>query len=70
MILIFRLAVPISFRSDDLGIVKAVRNAYGLRKTPDARRLLKIGEPGVPIARWRPGTCGPASTTEVQERDD
>ena len=33
---------------DDLGIVKAVRQAYGLRKVPDATRLTKIGE------RWRP----------------
>jgi DNA-3-methyladenine glycosylase II len=48
MILIFRLARPDILPVGDLGIVKAVRNAYGLRKTPDARRLLKIGE------TWRP----------------
>jgi DNA-3-methyladenine glycosylase II len=48
MILIFRLARPDILPVDDLGIVKAVRNAYGLRKTPDAKRLLRMGE------RWRP----------------
>jgi DNA-3-methyladenine glycosylase II len=48
MILIFRLARPDILPVDDLGIVKAVTRAYGLRKTPSAARLLKIGE------RWRP----------------
>jgi DNA-3-methyladenine glycosylase II len=48
MILIFRLARPDVLPVGDLGIVKAVQKAYGLRKTPDAKRLLKIGE------RWRP----------------
>ena len=48
MILIFRLARPDILPVDDLGIVKAVQKAYGLRKTPDAKRLQKIGE------RWRP----------------
>ena len=48
MILIFRLARPDILPVGDLGIVKAVQKAYGLRKTPDAKRLLKIGE------RWRP----------------
>jgi DNA-3-methyladenine glycosylase II len=33
---------------DDLGIVKAIQKAYGLRKPPDAKRMLKIAEP------WRP----------------
>jgi DNA-3-methyladenine glycosylase II len=48
MILIFRLARPDVLPVDDLGIVKAVQKAYGLRKTPSAARVLKIGE------RWRP----------------
>ncbi|MCM3879135.1 MAG: DNA-3-methyladenine glycosylase [Vicinamibacterales bacterium] len=55
MILIFRLARPDVLPVGDLGIVKAVQKAYGLRKTPDANRLLKIGEPWRPyrsIASW------------------
>jgi DNA-3-methyladenine glycosylase II len=48
MILIFRLARPDILPVDDLGIVKAVQKAYGLRKTPAPARVLKIGE------RWRP----------------
>ena len=48
MILIFRLARPDILPVGDLGIVKAVQKAYGLRKTPDATRLFEIGE------RWRP----------------
>lgn len=48
MILIFRLARPDILPVGDLGIVKAIQKAYGLRKTPDAKRMLKIGE------RWRP----------------
>jgi 3-methyladenine DNA glycosylase/8-oxoguanine DNA glycosylase len=48
MILIFRLARPDILPVGDLGIVKAVQKAYGLRKTPDAKRLVALGE------RWRP----------------
>jgi DNA-3-methyladenine glycosylase II len=48
MILIFRLARPDVFPTGDLGIVKAIQRAYGLRKTPDAERMQKIAEP------WRP----------------
>jgi len=48
MILIFRLARPDVLPVGDLGIVKAIQKAYGLRKTPDARRMQKIAEP------WRP----------------
>jgi len=48
MILIFRLLRPDILPVGDLGIVKAIQKAYGLRKTPDARRMLKIAEP------WRP----------------
>jgi DNA-3-methyladenine glycosylase II len=48
MILIFRLLRPDILPVGDLGIVKAIQKAYGLRKLPDARRMLKIAEP------WRP----------------
>jgi DNA-3-methyladenine glycosylase II len=48
MILIFRLARPDVLPVGDLGIVKAIQRAYGLRKTPDATRMQKIAEP------WRP----------------
>jgi DNA-3-methyladenine glycosylase II len=48
MILIFRLLRPDILPVGDLGIVKAIQKAYGLRKPPDARRMLKIAEP------WRP----------------
>lgn len=48
MFLMFRLHRPDVLPADDLGIVKAVRKLYGLRKRPDAKRILKIGD------RWRP----------------
>ena len=48
MFLMFRLHRPDVLPVGDLGIVKAVQRAYRLRKTPDAARLEKIGEP------WRP----------------
>ena len=48
MILIFRLARPDILPVGDLGIVKAIQKAYGLRKPPDAARMQKIAE------RWRP----------------
>ena len=48
MFLMFRLHRPDVLPADDLGIVKAVQKLYGLRKTPDAKRILKIGE------AWRP----------------
>jgi DNA-3-methyladenine glycosylase II len=48
MILIFRLARLDVLPVGDLGIVKAVQHAYGLRQRPDAKRLLQIGE------TWRP----------------
>jgi 3-methyladenine DNA glycosylase/8-oxoguanine DNA glycosylase len=48
MFLMFRLHRPDVLPVGDLGIVKAVQRAYRLRKVPDARRLVKIGEP------WRP----------------
>jgi DNA-3-methyladenine glycosylase II len=48
MFLMFRLQRPDVLPVDDLGIVKAVQRAYGLRKTPTARRLIRLGE------SWRP----------------
>jgi len=48
MFLMFRLHRPDVLPLDDLGIVKAVQRAYGLRKTPSPARLTKIGE------AWRP----------------
>jgi DNA-3-methyladenine glycosylase II len=48
MFLMFRLHRPDVLPVDDLGILKAVQRAYGLRKLPRADRLTKIGEP------WRP----------------
>ena len=48
MFLMFRLHRPDVLPAADLGIVKAVQQVYGLRKRPDAKRVLKIGE------AWRP----------------
>jgi DNA-3-methyladenine glycosylase II len=48
MFLMFRLHRPDVLPVGDLGIVKAVQRAYGLRKTPTPERLHEIGE------AWRP----------------
>jgi DNA-3-methyladenine glycosylase II len=48
MILIFRLARPDVFPAGDLGIVRAIRKAYGLRRAPDRKRMQQLAE------RWRP----------------
>jgi DNA-3-methyladenine glycosylase II len=48
MFLMFRLHRPDILPVGDLGIIKAVQRAYGLRKAPTAERLTKIGE------SWRP----------------
>src|SRR5471030_1660852 len=48
MFLMFRLHRPDVLPGGDLGIVVAIRRLYRLRKRPDARRVLKIGE------AWRP----------------
>jgi len=48
MFLMFRLHRPDVLPVGDLGIVKAVQQLYRLRKRPDSKRLLKIGE------SWRP----------------
>jgi DNA-3-methyladenine glycosylase II len=46
--LLFRLGRLDIFPADDLGLVKAVQQVYGLRKKPSRDRLMKIAEP------WRP----------------
>jgi DNA-3-methyladenine glycosylase II len=48
MFLMFRLHRPDVLPIGDLGIVKAVQKAYGLRKVPSPARLTRIGE------SWRP----------------
>jgi DNA-3-methyladenine glycosylase II len=48
MFLIFRLLRPDVLPVGDLGIVTAVKKAYGLRKTPTPDRVRRIGE------AWRP----------------
>lgn len=48
MFLIFRLHRPDVLPVGDLGIIKAVQRAYGLRKAPSPERLTRIGE------SWRP----------------
>jgi DNA-3-methyladenine glycosylase II len=48
MFLMFRLHRPDVLPAGDLGIVNAIQRLYRLRKKPDARRVLKIGE------AWRP----------------
>jgi DNA-3-methyladenine glycosylase II len=48
MFLMFRLHRPDVLPIGDLGIVNAVQRLYRLRKRPDAKRLVKIGE------AWRP----------------
>jgi DNA-3-methyladenine glycosylase II len=48
MFLMFKLHRPDVLPVGDLGIVKAVQRAYGLRKVPTPDRLTKIGE------AWRP----------------
>ena len=48
MFLMFRLHRPDVLPAGDLGIVNAIQQLYVLRKRPDAKRILKIGE------AWRP----------------
>jgi DNA-3-methyladenine glycosylase II len=55
MFLMFRLHRPDVLPVDDLGIVNAVKNVYGLRKRPTADRIRKIGEAWKPyrsVASW------------------
>jgi DNA-3-methyladenine glycosylase II len=48
MFLMFRLHRPDILPVDDLGIVNAIQRLYKLRKRPNAKRLMKMGE------AWRP----------------
>lgn len=48
MFLMFRLHRPDVMPVDDLGIVNAMKRAYGLRKKPKPQRMLQIAE------HWRP----------------
>jgi DNA-3-methyladenine glycosylase II len=55
MFLMFRLHRPDVLPAGDLGIVNAVQRLYRLRKRPDAKRVLKIGEAWKPyrsVASW------------------
>jgi DNA-3-methyladenine glycosylase II len=55
MFLMFRLHRPDVLPAGDLGIAVAIQRLYRLRKRPDARRVLKIGEVWSPyrsVASW------------------
>jgi DNA-3-methyladenine glycosylase II len=55
MFLMFRLHRPDVLPAGDLGIVNAIHRLYRLRKRPDAKRILKIGEAWKPyrsVASW------------------
>jgi len=55
MFLMFRLHRPDVLPAGDLGIVNAIQRLYRLRKRPDAKRVLKIGEAWKPyrsVASW------------------
>jgi DNA-3-methyladenine glycosylase II len=48
MVLIFQLRRPDILPVDDVGILRGIQQAYRLRKRPDAKRVLRLGE------KWRP----------------
>ena len=55
MFLMFRLHRPDVLPAGDLGITNAIQRLYKLRKRPDAKRILKIGEAWKPyrsVASW------------------
>src|SRR5689334_12214989 len=55
MFLMFRLHRPDVLPAGDLGIVNAIQRLYKLRKRPDAKRVLKMGEIWKPyrsVASW------------------
>jgi DNA-3-methyladenine glycosylase II len=55
MFLMFRLHRPDILPAGDLGIVVAIQRLYRLRKRPDAKRILKLGEVWKPyrsVASW------------------
>lgn len=55
MFLMFRLHRPDVLPAGDLGIVNAIQRLYKLRKRPDAKRVLKMGDAWKPyrsVASW------------------
>ncbi|HEY7284763.1 MAG TPA: DNA-3-methyladenine glycosylase [Vicinamibacterales bacterium] len=55
MFLMFRLHRPDVLPAGDLGIMNAIQRLYRLRKRPDAKRILKLGESWKPyrsVASW------------------
>lgn len=55
MFLMFRLHRPDILPAGDLGIVNAIQRLYRLRKRPDPKRILKMGEAWKPyrsVASW------------------
>jgi DNA-3-methyladenine glycosylase II len=55
MFLMFRLHRPDVLPAGDLGIVNAIQRLYKLRKRPDAKRVLELGEAWKPyrsVASW------------------
>ncbi|HEY2907659.1 MAG TPA: DNA-3-methyladenine glycosylase [Vicinamibacterales bacterium] len=55
MFLMFRLHRPDVLPAGDLGIVTAIQRVYGLRKRPDPKRVVKMGEAWKPyrsVASW------------------
>jgi DNA-3-methyladenine glycosylase II len=55
MFLMFRLHRPDVLPAGDLGIVTAIQRLYRLRKRPDAKRIMKLGEAWKPyrsVASW------------------
>ena len=55
MFLMFRLHRPDVLPAADLGIVNAIQRLYRLRKRPDAKRILRMGEAWKPyrsVASW------------------
>jgi DNA-3-methyladenine glycosylase II len=55
MFLMFRLHRPDVLPAGDLGIVNAIQRLYRLRKRPDAKRVMKIGDAWKPyrsVASW------------------
>jgi len=55
MFLMFRLHRPDVLPAGDLGIVNAIQRLYRLRKRPDAKRVLRMGEVWKPyrsVASW------------------
>jgi DNA-3-methyladenine glycosylase II len=77
MFLMFRLHRPDVLPVGDLGIVNATQRLYRLRKRPDAKRLLRIGEAWKPyrsVAAWylwqtlrnEPGTTTTTATPSTK----